>query len=416
MRLPCKRGCYTLKAKLKLAEVVPELLPVPPVKGGAVETLVYDLAKLLSDKFDVTVVSRPSGTKPNDGLSYINIPSTRADRLCLSIKERLPKSNPLRHAAKIQNVYQYSKKAAQALGSKFDIIHIHNEPNMVPLMRKFNPRSLIVLHMHNDHLVEAPLFRMRYKRILRNVDLVLCVSNYIRSRIIGTYPEFRKRCITVYNGIDTGVFCPKGRTSALKVRRKYNIGDSKMILYVGRLVPDKGVHILLEAMKQVVKKYPDAKLVICGSSWFGRNSKTPYQRLLEEKGSAIAGNVVFTGYVDHAYIPGLYSAADVFVCPSVWNEPFALVSLEAMSCGTPVVITKVGGIPEAVPENYPYLAAPGDPGDLAKKIVSVLSASKHKPFRERMRMYYDKRRFAKKVEMILMVFWRSRHENNNPGL
>ena len=392
-----------MKKRMSLAEVVPEMLPVPPVKGGAVETLVYDLAMELKRKYDVTVVSRPSGSKRKDGIRYIYIPESRIDRALYALKKNSSRKNPIRHLAKAQNVYFYAMRAAKAMGNRFDVIHVHNDPNMIPLIRKYNPESIILLHMHNDHLVDSRMLRGRYSGILGMVDLVLCVSDYIRNRIVAEYPQADAKCITLHNGVDVKRFRDYGAASDSKVRSELGIGKSKMVLYTGRLIPEKGVHILIKAMKRLLKKFPDSKLVICGSSWFGDESKTPYIRELEQLSMEIKNNVIFTGYIPQEKLARIYSAADLFVCPSIWPEPFALVCLEALASCTKTVMTRVGGITESVPRDYPYIAEPGSPQSLAKKMIAALSqkSSSNGAYRARVVKYYSKEAFARKTDIVL---------------
>jgi len=359
---------------MKIAQVVPEKLPVPPVKGGAVETSVYEVSKALQHKHDITIFSRPAAMSPNNDITYEWIPFTIIEKLFESIINRFSKLNPLRILAKIHNVFFYSLRVGIRLNNKFDIVHIQNDPNFVPIIKFFNKRSKIILHMHNDHLIVRHIFKIWYSNILKNVDMILGVSNYVKSGIIRLYPKVKNKCFTVYNGTNTNLFKPYSNEVNQKIREKYNIGTSPLILYVGRINFNKGVHILINAMRRVIKQnIPNAKLVIVGSSWFKESKKTKYIIQLERLSEDIKDNILFTGYLSGSILYHLYSSADIFVCPSLWNEPFGLILLEAQASGTPVISTDRGGMPEIVKNGKTGVIIPANNDTiLADNIIKLL--------------------------------------------
>jgi spore coat protein SA len=192
--------------------------------------------------------------------------------------------------------------------------------------------------------------------------------------IIKKYSDVKDKCFTLYNGTNTTLFRPYGQKINQKIRQAFNIGSSPLVLYVGRINYDKGVHILVNAMKRVIKqKISNAKLVIVGSSWFKESEKTAYIKKLEQLSIEIKDNIVFTGYLSGSILHYLYSSADIFVCPSLWNEPFGLVLLEAQASGTPVISTARGGIPEIVQNGKTGVIIPVcDDAVLADNIMKLL--------------------------------------------
>jgi spore coat protein SA len=351
--------------------IVPEILPVPPVLGGAVELWVHELTvRLAAAGRSVAVISRPAGVAGVPGVEYRCVPWTPLERWCDTLKQRLGRRNPLRHAAKILSVWSYARRVARA-SRDFDIVYLHNEPNVLLLMPSRRGQR-IVLHMHNDHLSIRAL-RLAYRRALRKAELVVFVSDFVRHQAAVIFPEHAQRFRTVLNATDLSVF-RAGGTSAV-AQEAFNIGvGAPRLLYVGRLARVKGVHVLIEAFEQLRDQFPQASLVIAGSSFFGEAVKTPYEGELARLAAKIGDAVVFTGYLPHAKLSALYRACDVVVVPSIWPEPFGLVVLEAMASGTCVVASAVGGLPEIIEDRRTgVLVRAGDPNALAAATREVLA-------------------------------------------
>lgn len=357
-----------------IAIVVPELLPVPPVQGGAVEHWVDEASRrLVAPGRRLAVVSRPAGQSGTEGIEYIGIPWTWMEAFFHRIKERVSRNNPLRYLAKIQNVSSYGRRVARAVQA-FDLIYLHNEPNILFFIHK-RPGQRIVLHMHNDHL-SMRLFRPFYRRALAKADGVICVSDYIRRQAISHFPEHAVRFCVMLNATDPEVFKPYGEEAFQQLNSVVSVEPGKKyLLYVGRLTPVKGVHILIEAFREIHRRMPDTRLIITGSSFFGGAAKTGYERALVELAAPVSDAIVFTGYLPHDKLRYLYSAVDMIVVPSVWQDPCPLVVLEAMASGTCLVGSAVGGIPEVVESGQTgVLVQPGDAQELAGIICHTLSS------------------------------------------
>ena len=117
-----------------------------------------------------------------------------------------------------------------------------------------------------------------------------------------------------------------------------------VVLFCGRLEPDKGIHKLLEAMENIHD--PRIKLLIVGSPFFGRTQQSPFLRKLEQQAEALGDRVRFTGYVPNDSMPEYYRLADLVCVPTLVEEAAGLVAVEAMGCGRPVLATRSGGMPE----------------------------------------------------------------------
>ena len=158
------------------------------------------------------------------------------------------------------------------------------------------------------------------------------------------------------------------RTACL--RRKYRLGDEKILLYVGHLDREsrhKGVQYLIRAMR-IVRESLDAKLVVAGRG----NYIDRYRRLAADEG--VPEDIIFAGFIPEDEMPLYFNSADLLVLPSCDRaEGFGMVLIEAQACGTPVIGTDVGGIPFAVDDGVTGLIVPpGDVSGLAGAIVRVL--------------------------------------------
>jgi len=201
------------------------------------------------------------------------------------------------------------------------------------------------------------------------------------------FPEFANRCHTVYNGIDVYSFTPGNKTRIGK-----SDDSHKNILFIGRISPEKGVHILLDAFEKVLERYPNLHLQLIGpqtpapEEYIVALSDDPkvlglatfysegYFSHLKKKISRNLGNrVTLYNYIPYSDLINFYHSAHVFVFPSVWDEPFGMPIIEAMACGLPVVATRGGGIPEIVEDGKSgFLIERGNSEALAKAILYLL--------------------------------------------
>jgi glycosyltransferase involved in cell wall biosynthesis len=140
-----------------------------------------------------------------------------------------------------------------------------------------------------------------------------------------------------------------------------------VIIYVGAMAEVKGVHILLEAFRKVIRQVPQARLIYAGSG--------DLLDLLKRKAIqyGLEKSVEFLGFVEHDNIYQVYTKGRVFIMPSIWSEQFGLAGPEALMCGLPCVASNVGGIPEWLKDGqWGYLVPPGDSEALAEKIILLL--------------------------------------------
>jgi spore coat protein SA len=363
----------------RLTIVVPELLPVPPSLGGAVEQWVHETTtRMNAQAFDIRICSRPGEQRSPEGIRNLHVPWTGLERASEALKQRLSWRNPVRYLAKIVGVSAYGLRAMR-MAQDSDIVCIHNEPNLLLFVNK-QPGQRVVLHMHNDHLTH-PAFRWLYRRQLHKVDTVICVSDYIRQCAVRHFPEHAHRFEVLFNATAPEVFKPYGQEARQALAHVLPPGDTRpLVLYVGRLVPEKGVDVLIRAFAELKQRQPQARLVIAGASFFADSIQSPFQAELVRLAQPFKDDILFTGYLPHAQLKYLYAVADVIAFPPVWGEPCALVVLEAMASGVCFVATSVGGIPEVMEhQRTGLLVPPGDSHALCNALDQALAS---RPLRE----------------------------------
>jgi spore coat protein SA len=239
---------------------------------------------------------------------------------------------------------------------KDDVVWVHSRLAHAILLNELaSTRGFhLVLHMHNH-----TGWRPEMASLLKGVRVVF-VSRALAEEALANCPDLESVEI-LHNGADPSVYHP----AALRPARA-TPGPLK-ILFVGRLIPEKGVHVLLEAMQRLQERSIPAIARIVGSAGFAAGGKSDYiDRLIK----ATPPNVVFEDYKAGPAVADIYREADVFCCPSVWKEPCPLVLFEALATGLPIVASQVGGIPEILARGGGILV----PGDDAEALADALAS------------------------------------------
>jgi len=200
------------------------------------------------------------------------------------------------------------------------------------------------------------------KNLALEADRVICCSQYMQQEISTLFGRSIEDLKIIPNGVDPEVF------QALPERPRFSIrDDDKVVFFIGRLVPEKGICYLLRAMPQVLQAVPEAKLVIGG--------RGPQQKDLERlvHSMDLEERVYFTGFIYNEERNYVYNKARVAVFPSLY-EPFGIVALEAMATMTPVVVANAGGLAEIVKDEVTGLkVVPGSEEELARAIIRILT-------------------------------------------
>jgi glycosyltransferase involved in cell wall biosynthesis len=263
-----------------------------------------------------------------------------------------------------------------------DIIHIFNLSQFVPLARRLNPRATIVLNMHCDWLASMDYSRLNKR--LRAADWIFGCANCITDQIRSRFPHYAERCKTIQNGVDVDTFHPSpGEPAPTPIQT---------IITVGRISPEKGLHVLLDALEIVLGQTTSVRLRIIGaesvlSPQAITNPDTDsnlheilgsyqdnYLRNLQKRLRGVLGtNVSLVGALPHAQIASEMRAATLLVQPSLYDLA-PLPVLESMITGLPVVASKVGGLAEIVVNGETgLLVEPGNSLQLAEALSTLLS-------------------------------------------
>ena len=343
---------------MRICHVAPELLPVPPSRGGAIERWIRDAAVRLAGRgHELHVISRDHGDGRDgaviDGVRYhfIHVPPV-IDRGMAAVMFR-----GLRH-------YRRAKQLLRSIGP--DIVHHHSRPAGLALSQSGAPTAAHLISLHSMEygwsFGYAKWDRRLFNRGFTAAARVLGVSNFIRRHTEERYPAVHGKSHTVYNGVDGALFKPEGDQK-----------DSP-ILYVGRVEERKGVHVLVDAFEQVISKQrPLARLRIVGPHSYWHAQPSPYYQALVDRCAANPRIELRGPTYDDRELAAVYRDASVSVVPSVFPEALGLTSLEAQASGVPVVVSDAGGLPETVDAGKSGLVfANGNVGQLAEAVLSIL--------------------------------------------
>lgn len=196
------------------------------------------------------------------------------------------------------------------------------------------------------------------------LDMLIGPSHYAINVLRKHGLKVRYKIIS--NGIDLAIFSPNGHYEDFL--SKFNLNDESLkILFVGRLMKEKGLEVLINAYYLVNKKIPNTKLILVGKGYLQNELK----KLAVELG--LDGKIIFTGFISEEMLKQAYRASDIFVLPSR-AETQSLVLLEASAMGLPLVGTRITAIPEMVIDGWNgYTFEPENYEDLARKIIKILS-------------------------------------------
>lgn len=326
--------------KPRILLVPPPELPVPAVQGGAVETLVTHLIRenerrgcldLLCASIPDPAAAEQAKALRHTRMLYVARPRGARRYWPLVFIERC-----FGIAAPYDPWYQKVQLSLALELPPPDLIVAEggNLTQCSAISRMFG-RGRCLAHLHGQTACSHTMDEI--------YGGVLALSEFIRDDYLKTSSLDRQHAYILHNCIDTARFTPGAPDAALRASLGFAPEDF-VVLFCGRLEPDKGIHKLLEAMAAV----DDArcKLLIVGSPFFGRTQSSPFLRKLEQQAHALGDRVRFTGYVPNENLPDYYRLADLVCVPTLVEEAAGLVAVEAMGCGRPVLATRSGGMPE----------------------------------------------------------------------
>ncbi len=341
----------------------------PPRIIGGISPHVYYLSKSLAKNgVNVYVVTCDFPGAPQhenvDGVEVFRIDSYKNPSPDFATWVYLMNVNMQKEAAALVN----------SLGGKVDVFHAHDwlAANAgIGLKHVF--RKPLLATIHSTEIGRRNGIHFDYERMIHETEAwltyeawkVICCSNYMISHVQWAFGLPVDKVVMVPNGVNTEVYEKLEKNKLSQFRSKFALPEEKIVLFVGRLVYEKGAHILVNAISEVLEKV-NAKFIIVGNGYM----KEQLSSLVKNIG--LAHKVLFTGFVDDETLKRLQKCADVSVVPSLF-EPFGIVALEAMAAESPVVVSDAGGLSEIVEHDVTGVKVyVNNPDSLAWGITKVL--------------------------------------------
>jgi phosphatidylinositol alpha-mannosyltransferase len=238
--------------------------------------------------------------------------------------------------------------------NSFDIIHTHGPfaPNISFLALLYSDAvNVATFHTAFSGFNYYKLSKFLFTLISKKIDGSICVSRHALREIYPHFPKGNYKIIP--NGVDTSRFNPEGK-------RLQEFSGKKVILFLGRLDPRKGLSVMVEAFPLIKKEIPEAMLLVAGKG-------VPPENVPEN----LKKSIIFKGMISNEMVPVYYRSADLYCSPALYGETFGIVLLEAMACGTPVMASNIDGYREVIPDKE-MLFERGNPESLADKTISIL--------------------------------------------
>ena len=339
----------------------------PPRVVGGISRVVHDLShRLIKDGHDVTVVTYRDGNVPyfeNDA----GVKVYRVDNFMIQPNNFIDWVMQLN--------FNMIAKTGEIIATEgaFDVIHAHDW--LVAYAAKTLKTSYNIPLVSTIHATEAGRnngIREEQQKYINDTEWMLTYessevivnSNYMKNELQRLFGLPFEKINVVPNGVSSSNFTVTERD--YDFRRQYAMDNEKIILFMGRLVYEKGVQNLVAAMPKILSNYNDAKLIIAG--------KGPMLGELQNQVNSLGlGNkVYFTGHLSPKQVQKMYKCADVSVFPSTY-EPFGIVAIEAMLSGIPIVVSDIGGLNEIVEHGITGMKSyAGNANSLADSILALL--------------------------------------------
>ena len=339
----------------------------PPRIVGGISRVVHDLShKLVKDGHEVTVVTYRDGDVPyyedDDGVRV-----NRVDNFMIASNNFIDWILQLNFNMVARTGEIIAKEG------KFDVIHAHDW--LVAYAAKTLKTSYNIPMVSTIHATEAGRnsgIRTDEQRYINDTEWMLTYessevivnSNYMKSELQRLFGLPFEKINVIPNGVNLNNFNNVYRD--YDFRRRFAMDNEKIILFMGRLVYEKGIQNLISAMPKILSRYHDVKLVIAGKGGMIDELRNQVNYL------GINEKVYFAGYLNSADVKKMYKCSDISVFPSTY-EPFGIVALEAMLSGTPVVVSDIGGLNEIVEHGVNGMKSyAGNPNSLADSILTLL--------------------------------------------
>ncbi|WGM88673.1 MAG: glycosyltransferase [Candidatus Bathyarchaeum tardum] len=350
---------------------------------GGQPIYIKDICRLLSKCYKIDVFTRRKSENEEEIVELI--PDVNVVRIKAGPIEFVPKEkiylylneffmNTIRWIEKhnkeyslVHSHYWYSGSVALKLKDHLEIPMVHNSHSLGRVKYEV---------LKYDKPVYADMRLLEEELILKHSNAIIASTPQEVKNILDLYDVTGENIELIRTGVDSQLFRPIDKKTALK---ETGIDFKNIILFVGRITKAKGLRILVKAFAQVKQEFnEEIKLIVIGGDVSGdmhseeESKEKKYLKRLIKKLN-LTEDVLFLGPINRELLPYMYSIADVCAVPSLY-ESFGLVAVEAMSCGTPVIASKVGGLAHTVRDGYSGLHfLPGRSDQLAKSILKILT-------------------------------------------
>ena len=340
----------------------------PPRVVGGIAKVVYDLShKMVKEGNEVTVVTYKDG----DNVKYYEndkgVEVYRVDNYMIRPNNFIDWIMQLN--------FNMITKANEIINKngKFDVIHAHDwlvaysaksikESYNIPLISTIHATESgrnSGIHDETQRYINDSEWMLTYES-----SEVIVNSNYMKNEVQRLFGLPYDKINVIPNGVNLQLF--SNVNVDYDFRRQYAMDNEKIILYVGRLVYEKGIQNLIAAMPKILDRYHDSKLIICGRGGMIDELREQVKYL------GIDNKVYFAGYCDSKKMQKMYKCADVAVFPSTY-EPFGIVAIESMLSGTPTIVSDVGGLNEIVEHGVTGMKSyAGNANSIADSVLALL--------------------------------------------
>jgi glycosyltransferase involved in cell wall biosynthesis len=342
----------------------------PPRIIGGISPHVYNLSrKLVGNGVNIYVVTCDFPGAPQqedvDGVKVFRIDSYKNPAPDFATWVYLMNVNMQKEAAAL----------AKSLNGRIDVFHAHDwlvAAAGIGLKHVF--RKPLLATIHSTEIGRRNGIHFDYERMIHETEAwltyeawkVICCSDYMVSHVRWAFGLPADKLVMIPNGVNAELYDEVRKENLTQFRSRFALPQEKIVLFVGRLVYEKGVHVLVNSGQRVLAK-ANAKFIIVGNGYMRDRLATVV------KGMGLTDKVLFTGFVDDQTLVRLQTVADVSVVPSLF-EPFGIVALEAMAAKSPVVVSDTGGLSEIVNHDVDGVKVyPDNPESLAWGITRVLT-------------------------------------------
>ncbi|MDA8441011.1 MAG: DUF1957 domain-containing protein, partial [Peptococcaceae bacterium] len=338
----------------------------PPLTVGGLSRHVYDLVRQLSTQgWQVHVVTTAAGASVYETVAGVHVHR---------VEVLQPDGSEFQHWALQLNLALLATcQRLIASGIKFDLVHAHDwlVCYTAKTLKKVYGLPLVATVHATEHgrnqgihtALQGYIHHLEWLLTYEAEQVIVC-STYMQQEVTALFQLPGAKLSTIPNGVD-GTQLPVRRKRS-QTKEPYALPSERIVLFIGRLVREKGVQILLQAAPQILSRYPAVKFLLVGTG--------PMEDELVARSTqlGLAEKVLFTGFIPDEARNRVLQLAEIAVFPSLY-EPFGIVAIEAMAAGTPVVVSDVGGLADIVTHGHNGLQIyPGDVNSLVTQVSALL--------------------------------------------